>query len=263
MEGKQTIAQLAALHNCSPSTIKRCLKNLNIEWLQPEIHGSGIIHLDATYFGRNCGVIVALNSSDGAILYMQHIAHERIADYENAINDIEKRGYKIEGIVIDGQQSLFKRFAAYKVQMCQFHLIALVRRKLTRNPQLQAGVELLELVYKIKKISYKSFKSQFYAWKNKWNAFLKERTTNSTTGKSVFTHQRLRSAMLSIEFYLPRHFTFEEVMQMPNTNNRIEGVFTDLKKKLSVHSGMSIENRKRFVNGFFLAYAKSHNRGGD
>ncbi len=46
---------------------------------------------------------------------------------------------------------------------------------------------------------------------------------------------------------------------MPNTNNAIEGVFTDLKNKLYVHAGMTKENRERFVNGFFLAYTKLHN----
>ncbi len=40
---------------------------------------------------------------------------------------------------------------------------------------------------------------------------------------------------------------------MPNTNNKIEGTLTDLKKHLNNHSGMNKENRKRFINGFFLA----------
>ena len=33
---------------------------------------------------------------------------------------------------------------------------------------------------------------------------------------------------------------------MPNTNNKLEGTFTDLKKNLNNHSGMNEENRKRF-----------------
>ncbi|EFB33635.1 hypothetical protein HMPREF0971_00017, partial [Segatella oris F0302] len=35
--------------------------------------------------------------------------------------------------------------------------------------------------------------------------------------------------------------------------NKIEGTFTDLKKNLNNHSGLTQENRKRFINGFFLA----------
>ena len=37
---------------------------------------------------------------------------------------------------------------------------------------------------------------------------------------------------------------------MPNTNNKIEGTFTDLKKNLNNHSGMSIQNRMRFISGY-------------
>lgn len=35
----------------------------------------------------------------------------------------------------------------------------------------------------------------------------------------------------------------------------IEGTFTDMKKALRNHPGMIEENRKRMMNGFFLAYA--------
>ena len=81
------------------------------------------------------------------------------------------------------------------------------------------------------------------------------RRTTLKSGKTQFTHKRLRSAMHSVDFYLPYLFTYQqpECKEMPNTNNTIEGTFTDLKKNLDNHSGMSKENRKRFISGFFLA----------
>ena len=96
-----------------------------------------------------------------------------------------------------------------------------------------------------------------------WHDFLKEKTVNEITGSPVYTHQRLRSAMVSISTYLPSLFTYEDVDGMPNTNNMIEGTFTDMKKTLRNHPGMIEDNRKRMVNGFFLAYAKFHNTKGD
>ena len=36
-----------------------------------------------------------------------------------------------------------------------------------------------------------------------------------------------------------------------------------MKKALRNHPGMIEENRKRMMNGFFLAYAKLHNEKGD
>lgn len=65
--------------------------------------------------------------------------------------------------------------------------------------------------------------------------------------------------MHSIDFYLPYLFTYQQIAcdGMPNTNNKIEGTFTDLKKNPNNHSGMSEENRKRFISGFFLALTAS------
>lgn len=263
LHGKQTVAQISRNTGLSASTIKRRLASLSIEWTQPKVTGSGVVHLDATYFGRNTGVLLALESGTGRLLYMQHIAHEHISDYKDAINHIVSTGYQVQGVVIDGLQKLFTVLAEYKIQMCQFHMVAIIRRKLTKNPQLEAGRELLDLAYRMKVLRRDAFTYEFDTWKRKWYDFLKEKTTNELTGRTIFTHQRLRSAMISISTYLPFLFTYEEVEGMPNTNNMIEGTFTDMKKALRNHPGMNEENRKRMMNGFFLAYAKLHNEKGD
>lgn len=263
LHGKQTVAQISKNTGLSASTIKRRLASLSIEWTQPKVTGSGVVHLDATYFGRNTGVLLALESGTGRLLYMQHIAHEHISDYEDAINHIVSTGYQVQGVVIDGLQKLFTVLSEYKIQMCQFHMVAIIRRKLTKNPQLEAGKELLDLAYRMKVLRRDAFTYEFDTWKRKWYDFLKEKTTNELTGRTIFTHQRLRSAMISISTYLPFLFTYEEVEGMPNTNNMIEGTFTDMKKALRNHPGMNEENRKRMMNGFFLAYAKLHNEKGD
>lgn len=262
-DGKQTVAEISAASGLSASTIKRRLRKIEIGWHQPLVSGSGVVHLDATYFGRNCGVLVALEGQSGRLLYMKQILHEHIGDYEEAVNHIVSQGYTIRGIVIDGQRKLFTVFAGYPVQMCHFHMVAIVRRKLTKNPQLPAGQELLRLVYRIKSMTAGAFTAEFLGWKSRWHDFLSERTTNPLTGRTIFTHQRLRSAMASLSFYLKWLFTYETVDGMASTNNMLEGTFTELKNKIRVHAGMTEANRRRFVNGFFLAYARLHNEKGE
>lgn len=263
LERKQTVAEISKTLGVSSSTIKRLLAKIKFEWVQPKLTGEGVIHLDATYFGRNTGVMLCLESGTGRLLYMKQIAHEHISDYEDAIRHIISCGYTIKGIVIDGMQKLFTILCEYRIQMCQFHMVAIIRRKLTKNPQLKAGRELLDLTYRMKSMSKQEFTTEFDMWKKTWHDFLKEKTTNEITGRTIFTHQRLRSAMTSLTFYLPYLFTYENVEGMPNTNNTIEGTFTDMKKNLRNHPGMSEANRKRMMNGFFLAYAKLHNEKGD
>jgi len=253
-DGKQTMAELAEKHRISQSTIKRRIREVTIGWDQPSLTGSGFLHLDTTYWGHNWGVLLGLDEETGLPLYVAFIGHERVQDYIDAVRSIEQRGYCIRGIVIDGMQSLFSEFSAYKIQMCQFHMMEIVKRYLTKRPKLIAARELKELIGSLTTRQKNEFEDEYRKWKERWGNTLNRRTTLKS-GKTQFTHKRLRSAMHSVDFYLPYLFTYQqpECKGMPNTNNKIEGTFTDLKKNLNNHSGMSKENRKRFISGFFLA----------
>ena len=255
-ERKQTAVEIATEVGVSRSTISRRLKNIDVEWHQPSLKGmSGYVHLDVTYWGHNWGVLLALDDASNRPLYIAFVQAEKNSDYELAIRTIRDNGYDIRGIIIDGKRGLFTMFAAYKVQMCQYHMKQIVFRYLTKNPRLKAAVALEVLVMKLTKISKEDFINAYEEWKQTWSQVINKRSTSKRTGKEHYTHRRLRTAMHSIDFYLPYLFTYQEdgCVGMPNTNNKIEGTFTDLKKNLNTHSGMSIKNRKRFINGVFLA----------
>ena len=118
-----------------------------------------------------------------------------------------------------------------------------------------AARALKELMQTLTTTNRQVFETAYHNWKAEWHDTLCRRS-HLKSGKTQYTHKRLRSAMHSIDFYLPYLFTFRDATcaGMPNTNNRIEGVFTDLKKNMNNHSGMSEDNRKRFICGFFLAW---------
>ena len=258
-DGKQTISELAVAHGVSESTIKRRLREIEKVWVQPQLSGGGYVHLDATYWGHNWGVLLAQDDRSGMPLYMAFVANEKVQDYVDAVRSIEKRGYTIAGIVIDGKRNLFSEFSSYKIQMCQYHMIQIMRRYLSRHPRLIAARELKAMVDNIANEDGAEFANKFRTWKANWKTMLDRRSTLKS-GKTQFTHKRLRSAMNSVNFYLPYLFTYQlpECDGMPNTNNKIEGTFTDLKKNLNNHSGISNETRKRFISGFFLALVKSN-----
>lgn len=251
---KQTVEELAKRFHTSPSTVKRRLHGVSKEWRQPALSGSGYVHLDVTYWGHNWGVMLAIDESQGRPLYMSFTKSETTKDYEDAVASINERGYKIRGIIIDGRQSLFTLFSAYKIQMCQFHMKQIVRRYLTQNPRLVAARALQELMDGLCKARKEDFEREYAQWKSTCHDVL-YRKSILKSGKKRYTHRRLRSAMHSIDFYLPYLFTYQDpdCEGMPNTNNKIEGTFTSLKKKLNSHCGMSEKNRKRFISGFFLA----------
>ena len=96
------------------------------------------------------------------------------------------------------------------------------------------------------------YMNEYAKWKRMYHDCLNRRTIHKD-GKSYYLHRRLRSAMNSLDYYLPYLYTYQrpECEGKPNTNNKIEGTFTDLKKNLNNHSGMSIQNRMRFISGYF------------
>ena len=251
---KQTIKELSERFGMSVATIKRRLHDIKREWVQPPLSGEGFVHLDVTYWGRCFGVLLALDSQTGSPLYMAFVKSETVKDYEDAVCSIKERGYTIRGLIIDGKQSLFKTFSDYHIQMCQFHMKQIIRRYLTLNPKMHASRELKQLADRLHKADEADFKRDYQDWKEKWKDTIGHKSLHKD-GKMHYTHQRLRAAMNSLNFYLPYLFTYqrEDCKGMPNTNNKIEGTFTDLKKNLNNHSGLTQENRKRFISGFFLA----------
>lgn len=250
---KQTIKELSSRFKISVSTVKRRLHEVKLDWKQPMLQGGGFVHLDVTYWGRNFGVLLALDSITGEPLHMSFVKSETTRDYEEAVSSIKQRGYCIRGLIVDGKKSLFKSFSDLHIQMCQFHMKQIVRRYLTLNPKLLAGRELKLLVDALHRFLEVDFRRNYLIWKEKWKETLLHRSVHKD-GKKHYTHRRLRAAMNSLDYYLPFLFTYqrEDCKAMPNTNNKIEGTFTDLKKNLNNHSGLSMENRKRFINGFFL-----------
>ena len=82
-----------------------------------------------------------------------------------------------------------------------------------------------------------------------------ERTKDMATGKSHYTHRKLRSAYRSLKTNMPWLFTWYDnpELKIPNTTNAIDGHFADLKNKLRNHNGLSLHRKKKFIDEFLKA----------
>lgn len=207
--------------------------------------------MDTTYFGRNFGVMV-FRSITGKQLYWKFVRYETIAGYVEGINYLKSQGILIRGIVCDGRKGLFNALKDYPVQMCQFHQIAIVRRYITRKPKVRASIELKELMHLLTQTDKESFYGALDEWYSLWGDYINERAINNETGKSRYIHKRLRSAYRSIERNKPYLFTWYDNMSLgiPNTNNQLEGTFTDLKNKLRNHNGLSRIRKEKIINDY-------------
>jgi hypothetical protein len=252
--GKQTYAQLSEHFFRSTKTIQRMLDRVAII-KRKDFSCSAVVIMDTTYFGRVFGVMVFKNSLDGIILYKQYVRYETNALYFAGISEISRRGIDVQAIVCDGRQGLFGLFDDIPVQMCQFHQIQIVQRYLTRKPKTQAAIELKKLTLKLTKQAKEEFVNALNNWYSQWSNHLNERNQSPKTGKTYYTHKRLRSAYLSLKRHLPYLFIFEEYpdLQIPNTTNALDGQFANLKNRLRNHNGLSKERKMKFIDGFFKA----------
>ena len=67
-----------------------------------------------------------------------------------------------------------------------------------------------------------TFEAAYHRWKEEWHETLCH-SSHLKSGKTRYTHKRLRSAIRSVDFYPPYLFTFRSVPGMPNTNNKTGG----------------------------------------
>lgn len=179
---------------------------------------------------------------------------ETLADYQEGVDWLLDHGFRIDGVVCDGLRGMFPMLSRYKVQMCQFHQVKIVKKYLTSKPELPASRELLAIAKFMSRTDKESFVGLFEEWIERWSDFLKERTKDSTTGKTRYTHRSTRSAYLSIKRNMPHLWAWYDALAscgIPNTNNGLEGKFTDLKTKLRNHNGLSIKHKMTFIDTYF------------
>jgi hypothetical protein len=233
--GKQSHADIAEKYRRSTKWVQRQLKDVKVQKkeLAPD---EVVILMDTTYFKRFFGVMVFRCPHRKKNLLWKFLPYETITAYKLGIEELKEKGWKILAIVCDGRRGLLKGFSV-PVQMCHFHQRAIVTRYVTRNPKLDAGKDLQSLMWYLTKVDEAQFTLWLELWYGKWGEFLKERTVDEITGRWNYTHGRLRSAYYSVKRNLPWLFTYLKYpeLNIPNTTNSLEGIFTHVKKKVGLH----------------------------
>ena len=251
VEGKQTLSQLALKYGVNEKTIRRDLEGMrHIQKISK--YKQVTIQMDTTYWGQRFGLMVIRDAVRGRVLWRKYVRHETIADYIEGINWLKSKGFRLYGAVIDGMKGLAKALYPLPVQLCQFHQMLTVRKYITQDPDIEASRVLLDLVNNITKMDKESFIGAFNEWYEKYQDVLNERVHDKRIKNKTppFMRPRLRSAYFSVKRNMPLLWTFYDrpELGLPNTNNALEGLFSEFKTKVRVHSGISRENRKKLLD---------------
>ena len=249
--------QLASKYKVSERTTLRDL--VNMRFVRKKARCKEVtVQLDTTYWGRRFGLMVIKDALRNKILWHKYVRNESISQYMEGISWLRSQGFKIYGAVIDGMRGLAQALYPIPVQMCQFHQILITRRYLTQEPELDASCELLNLVKSITQMDKESFIGAFNEWGEKYKDVLNERVHDKRLKRRTppYMRPRLRSAYLSLKRNMTLLWTFYDHPEtgLPNTNNGIEGLFSDIKGKLRVHRGISKDNRKKLLDEYIMRH---------
>nr|WP_132691304.1 transposase [Volucribacter psittacicida] len=209
--------------------------------------------MDTTFFKRDFGVLVLMDSLTEKVIYHQIVKTEKAIYYQLALNKLIEKGYIIQSITCDGRRGLLKEIFNTPAQMCHFHLVAMVMRKLRKKHQSQAGKELKIIVKTLKESQKHDFFRRLHYWYLKHQDYLNERSEKcNEKGYFPYKHKGLRGALASIKYYEKYLFTFEKYTELniEKTTNRLEGLFSELKRKLINHNGLSRKRKIMFIKDF-------------
>jgi len=244
------------MHGCSVRTVQRCLDRYRPAPTVAPLPKEVVLLMDTTYFRRGFGVMLFRDAITGRNLLRQDVKYETNQLYAEGIAQLRWQGIRVLAVVCDGRRGLFQLCGENPVQMCQFHQMAIITHYLTRKPKLPAAQQLRELVMILTRTDKESFVSGLEQRLSTWHVFLAERSVDNVTGKSHYTHRRLRSAYLSLKRNLPWLFTWYDHpgTGIPNTTNTIDGHFAHLKNSLRNHNGLSPSRKRKFIDEFLQAY---------
>lgn len=249
-----TLRQLSEKYSLSVRTIWERLKGMRHVHVISK-YRDVVINMDTTYWGRHFGLMIIKDTFRNKILWHRFVRDESVSGYLDGIEWLRANGFRIYGIVCDGMRGLFPALKTYRLQMCQYHMIQIVRRHLTAKPDLEASVELLAITQSLSRITEPEFRAALSAWHEKWRGFLAEKSVG-TDGRMHFTHLRPRAAYRSLGFYMPYLWTFEHYPQfcIPNTNAAIESLNQRLKTLLRNHSGISSQRRIKLLEEYIARH---------
>lgn len=246
---RQTYADLADKHGKSRKWVQMKLDENEIKSIVRMTAKPIIVIADTTFFSRKHGLTVFREPHEKKNIWWKFVDYERVRIYESGKKHLEKNGFAIKAVVLDGRRGVRRVFNGIPIQMCHFHQKQIINRYLTIRPKLEASQELRKIVSHLSKTDEQSFAEALAQWHDNWKDFLKEKTTNPETGRWFYTHKRLRSAYRSLKTNLPYLFTYQRYpeLNIPNTTNSLDGFFNRLKSLLNVHRGLSPKRRKRIV----------------
>lgn len=176
------------------------------------------------------------------------VEHENQKPYDYMYETLTGGGLDVLGIVVDGRRSFYTSFNGVPIQMCHFHMAKILSRYLTRNPNLKFNQDLWEIWYKVKHLSQELLQKALFDWYCRYSDELTEGYIDPKHNRWVYSRERTLKAYKSFRRFIPYLFTYKTSKWISNTNNSLEGMFGQMKKKINIHNGLRVDRLTKIIH---------------
>lgn len=232
---------------------------------RPRVPSNVYLKADGKYFGRwGCVVVFKTNER---VIFWDFIERENYGSYLSFLSQIKGFGYKVLGLTSDWHGSIVsaftKAFPGKPHQRCLVHTQRFCQSLLTRNPETEAGKNLLELVHLLNGIKTPQEKKIWLAWLERFEfryaSMFNGRTYHQDGKHWWFTHRNLRRAFRTLRTTKEHLFFYLDNPNLSKDTNGLEAEFKHLKQKLSVHKGLKRERKINFIRWYFFLKSEFSN----
>lgn len=216
-----------------------------------------VLGIDGTWLHRAGVIMIYRDVTTGTNLWWSYVKSE---SFQNLVDDF----YKVylltkinppSGLVSDWGKAIValaeQFFPDLPHQRCLAHLIRQGKKFCPAGSPYIFTLKLREI---FQDIIYISNADDYYVWSQKldqwiidYGCLLKNRSNNPETAKKWwYTHGKLRQAINLLTKNQESLFKYLHHNFLPSTNNSLEGVNSQLKRKLGDHRGMSLPQEAIF-----------------
>lgn len=232
------------------------------------IRSKSNVHLliDGTYFSNGLCLVLYYDYDIQYVQLFRHTNKEKYEEIKEDLENLKKMGVAVYSVTCDGHKSILKAiikvYPEAVIQRCVVHVKRQARSWLGLHPTLQVSKELLSICNKVTWLDtmeqVNDWFIYFYKWYEQNKSFINEQSLSEETGRMWYTHKNIHSACTHIINAIPHLFSYINDKEIPKTTNQLEGYFTHLKEKLTLHRGLRFEKKKNFIKWYL--YLKNQKR---
>lgn len=166
---RQTLSDLARKYDLSEKWIQKKLDENKINLVVKLDKDTELVLVaDTTFFSRMSGLTVFRETNLKKTVWWRQTIGEKAEVYKLGRQHLEKNGFKIRAVVLDGRIGIRSVFSGLPVQMCHFHQKRIVNKYLTTRPKLPAGIELRDIARTIPHSHEEELNKRLTEWHQKW-----------------------------------------------------------------------------------------------